>query len=138
MTITFDNDNEVIVYALEKIITYARQHQYIFVAHSVWWLASIIGLEQGLIIHIDNLKSRSDIALRDDTLTAKDTIDQIDTSCCRKAVSATPRNIQENSTSYNESGHIHQDRISQVQNRIFNIRHLQSSSSSLDQHLRIA
>jgi len=90
MTITIENNNNVIAYSLEKIITYARQHQNIFVALSVWWLASIIGLEQGVIIHIDNLKSRLDIALREDTLKSKNTIDQIDTSCCRKEVSATP------------------------------------------------
>jgi hypothetical protein len=58
MTITFENDHDVIVYALEKIISHARRTQHIFVAQCVWWLASIIGLEQGLIIHIDNLNSR--------------------------------------------------------------------------------
>ena len=55
MTLTFENDNEVIVYALEKVIAYARRTQHIFVAQYIWWLASIIGLESGLITHIDNL-----------------------------------------------------------------------------------
>jgi len=55
MTLSFDDDNDIIVYALEKIISYARRTQHIFVAQCVWWLAAIIGLEQGLIIHIDNL-----------------------------------------------------------------------------------
>jgi len=55
MTINFENDNDVIVYALEKIIAYARSTQQIFVAQCVWWLASIIGLDKGLTIHIDNL-----------------------------------------------------------------------------------
>jgi len=59
MTFTFENDNDVIVYALEKIISYARNNQYIFLARSVWWISSIIGLQQGLIIHIDNLRNRS-------------------------------------------------------------------------------
>jgi hypothetical protein len=45
MTITFANDNDVIVYALEKIISYTRKSQQIFVAQCMWWLASIIGLE---------------------------------------------------------------------------------------------
>jgi hypothetical protein len=58
MTITFDNDNDVIVFALEKIISHARRIQQIFVAQCVWWLASIIGLEQGLVIYIDNIQSR--------------------------------------------------------------------------------
>jgi hypothetical protein len=61
MTITFENDNDVIVHALEKVISYARRTQQIFVAQCVWWLASIIGLEQGLIIHIDNLQERTNI-----------------------------------------------------------------------------
>jgi len=60
MTITFQNENDVIVYALEKIIRYARKHQYIFVAQSVWWIALVTGLTKGLITHIDNLRIRSE------------------------------------------------------------------------------
>jgi hypothetical protein len=56
MVVTFENDIDVIVYALEKVISYARRTQQIFVAQCVWWLASIIGLEQGLIAHIDNIE----------------------------------------------------------------------------------
>jgi hypothetical protein len=63
MTITFENDNDVMVYTLEKIILYARRTQQIFVAQCVWWLASIIGLEQGLIIFIDNLQSRDEVTV---------------------------------------------------------------------------
>jgi hypothetical protein len=63
MTITFENDNDVIVYALEKVIAYARRTQQIFVAQCVWWLASIIGLEQGLTIFIDNIQSRVEVAV---------------------------------------------------------------------------
>jgi hypothetical protein len=59
MTITFENDNDVIVYALEKIISHARRTQQVFVAQCVWWLVSIIGLEQGLIIPIDKLLGRT-------------------------------------------------------------------------------
>ena len=62
MTITFEYDNDVIVYALEKIIAYARRTQHIFVAQCVWWLASIIGLEQGLINYLDNLHSREEVS----------------------------------------------------------------------------
>ena len=63
MTITFESDKDVIVYALEKIIAYARNNQYIFLAQSIWWIASIIGLQEGLIIHIDNLRSREEANL---------------------------------------------------------------------------
>jgi len=49
MTISFVNDNDIIVYALERIIDYARKNQYIFIAQGVWWIASTIGLESGLV-----------------------------------------------------------------------------------------
>jgi hypothetical protein len=61
MTIIFENNNDVIVYALEKIIAFARDNHYIFLAQSVWWISSIIGLQQGLIRHIDNIRERSNI-----------------------------------------------------------------------------
>jgi hypothetical protein len=65
MAITFENDNDVIVYALEKIIVYARRTQQILMAQCVWWLASIIGLEPGLITRIDNLHGRTVINTKD-------------------------------------------------------------------------
>ena len=58
MTISLENDNHVIVYAMEKVISYARSTQQMIVAQCGRWLASIIGLEPGLIIHIDNLRER--------------------------------------------------------------------------------
>ena len=64
MPITFDNDYDVIVYALEKIISYARDNQYIFLAQSICWISSIIRLQQALVDFIDNLKTQSDITLR--------------------------------------------------------------------------
>jgi len=61
MTITFEYENDIIVYALEKIISYARDNQYIFLAQSVWWISSILGLQEGLIIHIDNQRKREPV-----------------------------------------------------------------------------
>jgi hypothetical protein len=58
MTKTFASDADIIVYALEKIISFAREKQYLFVANCVWWIAGVIGLESGLITFIDNLESR--------------------------------------------------------------------------------
>jgi hypothetical protein len=58
MTITFENDNDVIVYALEMVISYTRRTQHLFIVQCIWWLVSIIGLEQELINHIDNLHGR--------------------------------------------------------------------------------
>jgi hypothetical protein len=63
MTLSFESDKDVIIYALEKIISYAREYQYIFLAQSVWWISSILHLQEGLIIHIDNLKSREGVNL---------------------------------------------------------------------------
>jgi len=62
MTITFENDNDVIIYTLANIISYSRSNQYIFLAQCVWWLASVIGLQNGLVMHIDDLKIRTDIS----------------------------------------------------------------------------
>jgi hypothetical protein len=56
MTITFENDSDVIVYALEKIVSFARENQYLFVANCAWWIAGIIGLDSGLTIFIDRLE----------------------------------------------------------------------------------
>lgn len=61
MTFTLENDNNVIVHALEKIISYARNTQYILLAQSVWWISSIIGLQEGLIRHIDNIKAQRSV-----------------------------------------------------------------------------
>jgi len=60
MPITFENDNDIIVYALECVIAHARRTQQIFVAQCVWWQASIIGLERDLVSHIDKLQSGKD------------------------------------------------------------------------------
>jgi hypothetical protein len=92
MTISFKNDNDVIVYSLQKIISYARHNQYNFLAQSVWLISSIIGLQQGLIIYIDNLKVRSD--------------NKIFTSRYEKSILAKPSN---------SSLHIHPSRVTQIQ-----------------------
>jgi hypothetical protein len=69
MTITFESDKDVIVYALEKIISFARDNQCIFLGQSIWWISSIIGLQEGLVIYIDNLK------VRDNTHSTKEVLD---------------------------------------------------------------
>jgi hypothetical protein len=61
MTITFENHNDVIGYALETTISYPRNNHYIVLAQSVWCMSSIIGLQKGLIAHIDCLSIRSNI-----------------------------------------------------------------------------
>ena len=88
------------------IISYAWQHQKIFVAQSVWCLASIIGLEQGLVIHINNLKRRSDIVLREPTPQPTSTMNQIEMCRCREEISTKPRDSQKGSR---ELSHINQN-----------------------------
>jgi len=67
MTITFENESDVITYAFEKILSHARRNQQVFVAQCIWWIASIIGLEQGLINYIDNIQSRVEVPITSDT-----------------------------------------------------------------------
>jgi len=104
MPITFENDNDVIVYALEKVISYARHNKYIFLAQSVWWIVSIIGLQQELIDHIDHQRVRSEVRsqeirelpmVREVTCQAETKEDQLDNNQNNRALSATPRDIQE-------------------------------------------
>jgi hypothetical protein len=61
MTITFETNSDVIVYALEKIISFAQDNQYLLVANCAWWIAGVVGLDKGLITHIDNLEARKRI-----------------------------------------------------------------------------
>jgi hypothetical protein len=65
MTITFENDNNVIVYAFEKTISHPRKTQQIFLAQCVWWLASIVGLESGLVNYINILRKREEVLSQD-------------------------------------------------------------------------
>jgi len=101
MTITFENDNDIIVYALEKVISYARRSQQVFVAQCVWWLASIIGLEQGLVNHIDNLRSQSNILPQEPTPIPRKETGATDSKEASgkspRGISATSPDIQEDS-----------------------------------------
>jgi hypothetical protein len=84
MTITFENYNDVILYAFENVVAYARKTQQIFVAHCIWWLASVIGLEQELINYIDNIQTRQEVIVVPEKTPEKWT-----------SISPVPRDIQE-------------------------------------------
>jgi hypothetical protein len=77
MTVTFENDNDVIVYALEKVISYARRTQQIFVAQCVCWLAGIIGLEEALVNYVDKLHGRTTAREEHTTKEVSDPVIQI-------------------------------------------------------------
>jgi hypothetical protein len=156
MPITFENDNNVIVYALEKVICYARQTQQIFVAQCVWWLASIIGLELELIVHIDNRRiwqslttqknsesidkdqeilSPPEIPLRDYSgQVHPDRILQIDNLC---AVSPTPRDNQEDLRLGPEENKIHPQRRSQENSVNLDISDLDLNATNQDPRLEV-
>jgi hypothetical protein len=84
MTITFETDNDVIIYVFEKLISYARRTQQVFVASCIWWLASIVGLEQGLVAYIDNIQTRQKVIIVPETVPDK-----------QKSLSPVPRDIHE-------------------------------------------
>jgi len=107
MLITFENDYDVIVYTLEKVIAYARRTQQIFVSQCVWWLASVIGLESGLINYIDTLRGREGNFLQEQLTEEDQRIpdqdqylqqihpDRVLQISRGKSVSATPRDLTE-------------------------------------------
>jgi hypothetical protein len=105
MPIIFENNNDVVVFALEKVISYARDIQYIFLAQSVWWISSILGLQKGLIAYIDDLQIRAEISPVQITAESKQLIQ-------RQTVRATvDREISIEVSSPN----VHPDRASQIQ-----------------------
>jgi len=106
MTITFENENDVIVYALAMVIDYARRTQYIIVVQSVWRIASVIGLTDGLATHIDNLHIRSKAY--------QTPVREIEQLPLEKKVATTPRDLQEDFGINNETSNSQLDRAEQV------------------------
>jgi len=64
MTLIFEDDSAVIVYAFERILSHAREIQYYFIGNYIWWIASVIGLDDKLRRHIDNLASKQPEVVR--------------------------------------------------------------------------
>ena len=91
MTITFENDNDVVVYALEKIISFAREYQYFFVANCTWWIASIYGVDNQLRQHIDYLALRQSETDRTESIQHRGI--QNTRNPITRGVSPTPRDI---------------------------------------------
>jgi len=130
MPITYENYRDVIINALEKIISFIRDNQYIFLAQSIWWISSFIGLQKGLVTHINNLNTRSEVHLHanerlslvsDSRPPAKDSSIPIVTSTHEREVLAKHLNIQGNPRSSKEPGYIHPYRMSQINDTIHNV-----------------
>jgi len=116
------------------------------VAQCIWWLPSIVGLEQGLIVHIDNLRKRWEIlsarneeSLGDLAASVQGEERQFPAATKHQAreVSSVPRDIQEQSRINNETQHIHQHRASQVQQSNIDDSDLNIDSSGDEQQTRI-
>jgi hypothetical protein len=103
---------------LEMIISFARDNHYIILAQSIWWISSIIRLQPGLVIHIDNLRNRSHQGDRQgqgsEPASKASKPDNYRESSCSRAVSSTPRDLQEESRNRIDSQQIHADRIRHV------------------------
>jgi hypothetical protein len=72
MTITFANKSDVIIYALERIVSFGKENHNHFVANCAWWIARVIGLDSGLTIHIDNLETRRHLEQRETSTIPRD------------------------------------------------------------------
>jgi len=108
MTLTFKNANDVIVYALQKSISYARKHLYIFVAQSIWWIVSVIGHTEGLATHINNLRTRGNTELVGTPVTNQP----------NKLEVTAPQDISDCLSIEVESEYIHPDRMNRIGNTV--------------------
>jgi hypothetical protein len=64
MMIIFERDNYAIVYALDKILSFASENQYLFIANCTRWIAGVIGLDREAVVHIDNVELRRPVGHR--------------------------------------------------------------------------
>jgi hypothetical protein len=96
MTITFEMDADIIVYALKKIISFARENQYLFVGNCAWWIAGITGLDSGLTIFIDNLETRKRVGQYRISTTPRDIVrsESVDSGQIKLEESLTPNKIK--------------------------------------------
>jgi hypothetical protein len=137
MTATIENDNDVIVCALEQIISYGRRTQQIFIAQCFWWPVSVISLEQGLVIHVNNLCKRSGIAAQVISLEVIPQDTCVSANQREREVSTRSQHIQEDRRLLSGLNHIHPDRESQIRTTFQDIRDLDLNESESNQRLHI-
>jgi len=97
MTITFESDKDIILYTLKKIISLNRDNQYLFGANCVWWIAGIIGLDEGLTIYIDLLEVRRKIGVCEVSTVSRD---------IRRSLSAESQVLSPDNQISNEKGYV--------------------------------
>ena len=54
MSITFENESDILVWTFAKLIVTFQQHQYLFAAQCMWWIAALVQLDPALRYFIDN------------------------------------------------------------------------------------
>jgi hypothetical protein len=139
MTITFESDTDTIVYAFEKVISYARNNQYIFLAQNVWWISSIIGLQQELVTYVHNLRCCDNQILsrrsESEVVNKAPRLYTDPKECCDRTESDISRNLQEEPQKKFDSQSIHLDRISQVSDRVV-ASHIDSVLKKSEEFLR--
>jgi len=97
MTITFESEKDTIVYALEKIILFSGENQYLVVTNCVWWIAGIIRLDEGLTIHIVILEATRKIGVREISTVPRN---------FQRSLSAEPPNLSPDNLNSNEWGYV--------------------------------
>jgi len=72
MTLSFENESDVLIFAFERLINYARINQYLFVANCVLWIVNVMGLDEALRNYIDTLELNNRIQVRGISTTPRD------------------------------------------------------------------
>jgi hypothetical protein len=134
MTITFENDNDVIIYALEMVFIYARRTEQIFVAQCVWLLASIICLEQGFVIQFDTAKQISE---NTNMGSGRPTSDLGNSVKYEGRVSPTPWDYQEDPRLGPKENRVHLERRNQVDYTNLDIRDLDLNATDKDLNKKV-
>jgi hypothetical protein len=137
MTISFENDNHVIIYALEKIFFFAHDKQYVFLAQRIWWISSLFGLQQELVDYIDNFKILTNSTLQEVSQLSKAGISSVGQSVPGRDGAKTSCDTEQDSRLPITQNHIDSDRLPQVAVTIHNIGGGDSSNSETEQRQQI-
>jgi hypothetical protein len=106
------------------------------VAQCVWWLASVIGLEQRLVSHIGQLQKCevAETSERHCEILHSDRAQRIE---LEKAVSPTARDLQEDPWLGAEENWVHPERRNQLENINLDIRNLDLNDTNKDSQSQV-
>ena len=54
MSITFENEADIILWTLAKPLVTFQERQYLFAAQCIWWIGALLQLDPALRYFIDN------------------------------------------------------------------------------------